>query len=80
MTGAATYSHGDDRVGLLPRAMSGSMALQWSGSGIMSIVRVTTEASADAQDLFSHMTMLVPRGHAASRAILIWVACATTGA
>ena len=29
MTGAASYSCGDDRIGLLPQAMSGSMALQW---------------------------------------------------
>lgn len=80
MAGAATCRHCDDRIGLLPRAMSGSMALQWSGSGIMSTLPVTIEGSADAQGLFNHVTMLVPRGHAATRAILIWVACDTTGA
>lgn len=38
-----------------PRALSGSMALQWQGSGVIPMTPVTTEGSTDAQGLVSHL-------------------------
>lgn len=35
-------------IDLLLRATSGSVALQWLGSGVMSVAPVTTKASTDA--------------------------------
>lgn len=51
--------------------MSRSVALQQPGSGLMSVVPVATEGSADAQGLSVQPpeTMLVSEGHVATKAI-----------
>lgn len=51
----ATWSHGDIGNGLLPRAMSGSVALQKLGSKVISMAPVVTKGSVDAQDLASQV-------------------------
>lgn len=51
---AVTWGHGYSWLGLLPRAMSGSVILQWLGSCVASVAPVTTEDSIIAQGLVSH--------------------------
>ena len=66
VAGAATLNHGD--VTVLPRAMSGSMALQRPGF----VAPVATEGSVDAQDPANHLqAMLMPRGYPAALTMLI---------
>lgn len=60
--------------GSLPSAMSGSVALQRLGSGVVSMALVATKGSTDAWGLVSHLGSCWCLG-----AMLILVACAATG-
>lgn len=56
---------------LLPRAMSGSMAVQQLGAESPPVTPVATKSYVVPLGLIGHLglTILVPMGHAASRAI-----------
>ena len=64
--------------GLLLWAMSGFIAQQQSGSGLMSVAPVATRGCPESGQPAE--TMLVSRGIAAIRAILTWVTYAASGA